>query len=662
MHSSSEKLNDAMSRAHRLAVAGDLAGAAALCRRILAQAPRHFYALFMLGSIEAQAGRSAEAEALLSRALAVNPQSVEAATVYGDVLSGLERHAEAVEALSRALKLQPNNLNALIYRGIALAALERREDALADFGAALRQDPRSVFALHNRANVLIALGRANDAAPDIARVLALAPDFVPGIANRATLLLGQRLYEHALAEISRGLRLDAKNPGLWRLRAQALSGLGRHEEAVAASAKALELSATAETLLSHGNTLLAAARHAEAAAALDCAVAAKPDFAEAHLSRANALMELERLDDALAAAATALEARPGYAAAHLLRGNILLHLRRESESLASYEAAVTADPAFADAYYHRGSARLLTGDMHEGWRDFEHRWNAEDCGFNRPALRAPEWRGEPLSGRSLIVYSEQGLGDTIQFARFLPRLTAMGARVTFLCHPNLRRLFKTLASDMETIAACDPARPFHFQCALMSLPLHLGIGLDDLPGRVPYLAPEIERAAQWRARLGEEGFTVGISWQGNPKGKIDRGRSIPLAEFAPLAAIPGVRLISVQKTHGLDQLARVPAGMRVETLGAFDEDGDALVDTAAIMESLDLIVTSDTATAHLAGALARPVWVALQSVPDWRWMLDREDSPWYPTMRLFRQRARGDWKGIFARMAHALATAAGETK
>jgi hypothetical protein len=190
----------------------------------------------------------------------------------------------------------------------------------------------------------------------------------------------------------------------------------------------------------------------------------------------------------------------------------------------------------------------------------------------------------------------------------------------------------------------------------MSLPDRFGVTLGDLPGNVPYLFAEDALVEQWRTRLGGKGFRVGVCWQGNPLGRIDKGRSIPLAKYHPLGEVPGVRLISLQKTHGLDQLAHLPTGMRVETLGAFDEGEDAFIDTAAVMQSLDLIITSDTANAHLAGALGCPTWVALKHIPDWRFMLERSDSPWYPSMRLFRQPARDDWDSVFAAMAEALGT------
>jgi hypothetical protein len=267
-------------------------------------------------------------------------------------------------------------------------------------------------------------------------------------------------------------------------------------------------------------------------------------------------------------------------------------------------------------------------------------------------LQAAEWRGEPLDGRSIVVYSEQGLGDTIQFVRFLPELARRGGGLTFLCHPNLMRLFKPLAADFEMAGSIDAGRRFDFQSALMSLPLRLGM---PTPRAEPsYLSAESGLVAQWWEKIGTQGFKVGLCWQGNPKGRIDEGRSIPLEKYAPLASVPGVRLISLQKAHGLEQLKHLPSGMTVETLGDFDTGDDAFVDTAAIMNGLDLVITSDTAIPHLAGALGVPAWVALKHVPDWRWMLERSDSPWYRSLKLFRQPKPGDWDSVVAAMADSL--------
>jgi len=451
--------------------------------------------------------------------------------------------------------------------------------------------------------------------------LRVAPDYVPALANLAQLLLEDGRHVEALEAAERAVKLDPNNPDLINVRGQALMKLGKHEDALTAFRRV---------------------------------VAQKPSTADAHLNAANMLMELGRLDEALSACDVLVRAQADYAPGLLMRANVLQHLLRPDDALAAYDAAIAAKSDYHDAHYHRGSALLLHGRFDEGWHDFEHRWQASDRGSDRPQLQAAEWRGEDLKGRSIVVYSEQGLGDTIQFARFVPRLTDMGAHVTFLCHPSLVRLFGVFADRMDIVASVLPEQHFDFQCALMSLAERFRVGWSDFPGPMPYLFAEETRVTTWRERIGSNGFKVGIAWQGNPKGLIDKGRSVPLAMFAPLTEIEGVRLISLQKTHGLDQLTHLRERARVETLGTFDEGADGFVDTAAIMQNLDLVLSSDTAVPHLAGALGRPCWVALKQVPDWRWMMGRSDSPWYPSTRLFRQKSAGDWHGVFAEIVQAL--------
>ena len=619
MQNAPEIAAEAMQKAHALAQAGDLPGAAKLCRTVLARAPAHVYALFMLGTIESQFEHYDEAAKHLALAVKLSPQTAEILASHGNVLLELKRYAEAIDVLSRAIKLQPQNQNALIYRGLALAQNGCPEDSLKDFDRVLLMAPQSVFALHNRANVLLQLNRHGDARGSVEAVLRIAPDHVPAMANHAAILMHDEKFADALRAIDKALALDGGNADLWTTRGQVLQHLKEYDSALKSYEKALAL---------------------------------KPDLAAVFVNICNTLMEQERLEDALSWTAKGIAANPGYAALFLLRGNILLHLGRRDESLKNYDAALNLNPDYHEAHYHRGSTLLLSGRIQEGWADFEHRWLVADCGFDRPELQAAEWTGEPLSGRSIVVYSEQGLGDTIQFARFLPALMQRGAKLTFLCHPNLMRLFGPLAADFEIVPLIENGRRFDFQCALMSLPYRLET--TDLRATLPYLTAEAGLIARWRERIGAHGFKVGLCWQGNPKGKIDQGRSMPLAKYAPLASVPNVRLISLQRTHGLDQLQRLPPGMTVETLGDFDTGDDAFVDTAAIMECLDLIITSDTAIPHLAGALGRPAWVALKHVPDWRWMLERNDSPWYRSLKLFRQPAPGDWDSVTTAMAEAL--------
>ena len=619
MQNAPEIAADAMQRAHALAQAGDLQGAANICRTVLTRSPANVYALFMLGSIESQFGQYEQAVGHLGQAAKLSPQTAEILASYGNVLLELKRYTEAIDVLTRAIRLQPQNQNALIYRGLALAQNGRPEDALKDFERVLVIAPQSVFALHNRANTLLQMNRHEEARRNIDAVLRIAPDHVAAMANRVVVLMHDKSYDEALKVIDKALSLEAGSADLWNTRGQVLQSLKQYDAALKSYERAISL---------------------------------KPDLAAAFVNICNVLMEQQRLDDALAASARGIAVHPDSAPLHLLRGNILLHLGRREDSLKSYDAAVAADPDYHEAHYHRGSTLLLTGRYEEGWRDFEHRWQVADCGFDRPVLQAAGWHGEPLNGRSIVVYSEQGLGDTIQFARFLPEVVRHGGKLTFLCHPNLMRLFKPLAADFEMVGSVDGGRRFDFQCALMSLPLRLHMPAPR--AERSYLSADSDLVARWRERIGAQGFKVGLCWQGNPKGRIDEGRSIPLEKYLPLASVPGVRLISLQKTHGLEQLNQLPPGMTVETLGDFDTGEDAFIDTAAIMNGLDLVITSDTAIPHLAGALGVSAWVALKHVPDWRWMLERNDSPWYRSLKLFRQPKPGDWDSVIAAMADAL--------
>ncbi|HLJ05365.1 MAG TPA: hypothetical protein VKT26_03785, partial [Acetobacteraceae bacterium] len=299
------------------------------------------------------------------------------------------------------------------------------------------------------------------------------------------------------------------------------------------------------------------------------------------------------------------------------------------------------------AHLNLGIVLLLAGRHAEAWPEYAWRFRAGAARL--PALDKPRWSGEPLDGRTLLIRAEQGLGDTIQFCRYVRQAAARGS-VVFEVQPGLRRLMAGVIAPERIIQVGDELPPVDLWSPLLDLPLLLGM---DAPPP-PYLAPDADRVAMWRERIGPQGRKIGIAWQGNPSAAAERGRSVPLKEFLPLARLPGIRLISLQKYHGLEQLKDVPDGLVVETLDELDAGADAFADTAAAMQSLDLVISSDTAIPHLAGALGRPVWVALQHVPDWRFQLTGDANLWYPSMRLFRQTKRGDWTGVFARMAQAL--------
>jgi Flp pilus assembly protein TadD len=448
---------------------------------------------------------------------------------------------------------------------------------------------------------------------------------------------------------------------------------GRAAVAEALVTQAIGVKPAVDFQLTRAHALLALQRPQEAEQVVRQVLRGRPRSAEAHQLLGHALCDLHRPEAAIEAYETALRLKPGLPD---LRNNLGMALRQagrltdaerefrtappEPEALVNLSSVQKELGALADAEatlrhalrmapgspvlrYNWSLLMLLLGRDAEAWDGWEQRYRAGAIP-GRP-FSEPQWQGEGLAERTLLVHSEQGLGDVIQFVRYLP---GIAGRVVFEAPPRLMRLLSSCAEMPAMVAAGGPLPRFDTVIPLLSLPARTAV----VPVAPPYLFAEPDRVARWRQRIGGGGLRVGINWQGNSARFEDRGRSMPLAAFAPLAAVPGVRLISLQKGEGEDQIAG--AGFPVAVLEGLDEGPDAFLDTAAVMMTLDLVVTSDTSIAHLAGALGRPVWVALRKVPDWRFMLDRGDSPWYPTMRLFRQVTDGDWAPVFATMAAAL--------
>ena len=326
-------------------------------------------------------------------------------------------------------------------------------------------------------------------------------------------------------------------------------------------------------------------------------------------------------------------------------------IARLREARACFDRAIILKPDYFEAYWNRGTLTLLQGEFEKAWPDFE--WRKRKQGHNLHIASAqPVWSGlEDISDKTILVHWEQGLGDTLQFCRYVERLTKVAGKVLFWPQKALMGLMRqTELGGAELVDFDDKTLQYDYHTPLMSLPVIFKTGLDTIPSAPAYIKPDPVRVAAWRAKIGKNGFKIAISWKGS-SGPIDAGRSIPLIHFLSLLDIPEVRLISVQKFEGLYQLHSLPRGTRIETLGDdFDTGPDAFMDSAAVMSLCDLVITSDTAIAHLAGALGVPTWVALKQTPDWRWLLDRQDSPWYPAMRLYRQPQSGDWEGVFAQI------------
>ena len=390
-----------------------------------------------------------------------------------------------------------------------------------------------------------------------------------------------------------------------------------------------------------GNLMSVQGRVDEAVACFKNAIACESNYPEAYYGLGNMLREREELRAAAAAFELALRLKPDYVEARHNRANVLRDLRRPEESVAELKKVLQLKPGMPEAHYNLALSLFLLGRYEEGAPHYAHRFKTP--GFSSPERNfvQPLWKGEVLPGKTLLVHCEQGLGDTLQFVRYIWQVRARVGQLLLEVPPALVRLVSDAVGELAFVVPQGRALPpFDVQTPLMSL-----LGLLPMPSARPYLKPQPERVAAWKARLeGKPGVKVGINWQGNPNAKIDRGRSIPLGEYEPLLALPGLRFISLQKNAGSEQLAALPPHLKVETLGDdFDSGSDAFVDSAAVMANLDLFITTDTALAHLAGAVGCPTWLLLKQVPDWRWGLAGELTHWYEKTNLFRQREPGSW-------------------
>jgi tetratricopeptide (TPR) repeat protein len=645
----------------KLHQAGQLADAEQIYNRILAMLPDHVDCLHLLGLIFLQRGNHAQALEQINTALARDPDNVFALNNRGIALKELKHLDEALASYDRALALRPDYAEALSNRGNTLQLLRRFDEALASYDRAITQRPDYVEALLNRGNTLKELQHYDEALASYARVLAIDPKSAQAHGNCGAVLHELQRFDEALASCDRALALRPDLAELHAIRGNALCGLKRYEEALVSYDRALALRpAIAEVHYNRGNVLHELRRFEEALASHDRALTLRPDYVEAHYNRGNALHLLKRFEEALTSYQRALALRPDHAEAIANRGATLHDLKRYDEALESYERALTLRPDFADAHYNEAICRLLLGDFDRGWKKHEWRWRTAQLKNAKRNFLRPLWLGsEEIEGRTILLHAEQGLGDTIQFCRYVPLLAGRGARVILEVQKPLRELMTTLSGAVQVVSRGDPLPPFDLHCPLLSLPLAMATRLETIPSAAPYLAAGESKTGTWQKRLGaDEKPRIGIVWAGSPRkelpgaNRIDSQRSIAFDQLAPLFQIAECAFYSLQK--GDDAVRQLRASSWRHAVVDWTDDLQDFSDTAALMENLDLIVSVDTSVAHLAGALGKPFWLLNRYNTCWRWLADREDSPWYPTARLFRQDSSREWAPVIARAAEAL--------
>jgi tetratricopeptide (TPR) repeat protein len=523
----------------------------------------------------------------------------------------------ALASYDRVLAVHPGHVEVLCNRGVTLHQLNRLEDALASYDRALALRPDYPEALSNRGNTLRALKQSEEASISYRRALALRPDYAEALCNLGVVLHEQKQFGEALAS---------------------------YDRAVAARP------AYAKAFSNRGVTLKELRRFSEALTSLDCALALQPDYAEALCNRGATLHELKRFDEALACYDRALVLRPDYVHALCNRGVTLQALLRFEEALADYDRAAALQPDCAEAHFNEALTRLLVGDFNRGLEKYEWRWETEQKEEKRE-FKQPRWRGSrDIADKTILLYAEQGFGDAIQFCRYVPLVAALGPNVILEVQRPLLALMETLKGGAKIVSRGDPVSMTDLECPLLSLPLAFDTRLETTPSETPYLDADPLAAAAWKARLGSQHRRkVGIVWSGSPTHRNDHNRSIGLAALLPLLDLD-ITFISLTKVVNAEDAALIGA----RGIPHFGDELHDFADTAALISNLDLVISVDTSVAHLAGALAKSVWILLPFLPDWRWQLDRDDSLWYPTARLFRQDETQAWDGVIARVHAAL--------
>jgi tetratricopeptide (TPR) repeat protein len=563
------------------------------------------------------AGKLGEAEELCHQILASDSDHFAALHLLAIVQSALGKKTEALASYDRALNLRGDHPEVLSNRGVTLHELERFEEALASYDRALALRPNYAEALSNRGNTLRRLNRLDEAVASYDRALTARPNYAEAHCNRGAALQALQRFEEALASYDHALSIQPDYITAICNRGGALQQLGRFDDALASYERALT---------------------------------SAPNHAEALCNRGVTLHRLNRLVEALASYDHALAVRPYYAQAHCNRGVTLHEMRRFDEALASYAQALAARPDYAEAHFNEGLSRALIGDYEHGLQKFEWRWRAEQRDQRRD-FRQPLWLGaDDIAGKTILLHAEQGFGDTIQFARYVPMVAARGARVVLEVQRPLRRLMDSLAGATDIVARGEPLPAFDLHCPLLSLPLAFGTRPDAIPATTPYLRAPSREVEGWKQRLGPRRRPIiGLAWSG---GRTLRHRSMKLNELLPLLdSDRDATFVSLQKEVPSEDL---PALNNQRSVLHFGLELSDFADTAAIVSQLDLVISVDTAVAHLAGALAKPVWVLVPFVPDWRWQLDGDDSPWDPTARLFRQDESRAWDRVIARLCATL--------
>jgi len=633
--------------------AGRLVEADALYRQILAAQPNHSDALHLLGVIADQAGRHDLAVDCIRRAIVLDPKNPGAYSNLGVALAALDRIDEAMVSYRQALDLKYDSPETHVSLGNAFNKRMQFDEAIGAYRQALKLNPKYATAYNSLGVALRSRGELNESLSALRQAIALKPDYAEAHSNLGIVLIEKGCHDEALTALHRAIDLKPDSPEIYDNLGAALAKQGRLDEAVAMLRRALALRpGYAEAHTNLGVALTEQGHFGEARDTLQRALALRPGYAEAHTGLGTILSNTGHYDEAVAAHRRAIDLKPDYAEAHYNLGSAHFEQGRLDEAAAAYRRALELKPDLVTAGYAQAHLRLLRGDFEHGWPLYELRWEA--CRLAKRDFVQPMWDGKLLDKRRVLVHGEQGFGDCIQFIRYAELAAARGAHVILACQESVVELLRGVKGVSELVKAGDPLPPFDLHVPMLSQPLVFQTRRETIPNRVPYLSADPKRRETWQGLIGRltgNRRRVGMAWAGNAEHSRNHMRSISLETLLPLLAVDRIDFYNLQIGPEAGQILQLPGAAALVDLTSHIRD---FADTAALMMHLDLIISVDTAVAHLAGALGKPVWTLLPFVPDWRWMLDRDDSPWYPTMRLFRQPKLGDWDSVIHRVADEL--------
>ncbi|HWQ26543.1 MAG TPA: tetratricopeptide repeat protein [Chlorobaculum sp.] len=584
------------------------------------------------------------------KAIALKPDYVEAWYNHGNVQQELKRFDEAIASYEKAISIRPDYERAWFNRGIALQELNRFAEAVASYERTISLKPDIAEAWSARGNALQDLQRSAEAVASYERAILLKPDFAEAWSNRGNALKALKRLAEAVSSYEKAIGFNPDYAEAWSNRGVVLHDLKQSTAALASYDRAISLKPEyAEAWYNRGNLLLDLRKSAEAIASYERAISLKPEYAEAWSNRGNAMREMQRFPEAIASYEQAISINAEHAEAWSNRGLALHDMKRLAEAVASYDKAISLKPGYAEAYLNKSLSLLLGGECGIGWELYEWRWKMDgilspDRNFTRPL-----WLGDDsVRGKTILLHSEQGLGDTIQFCRYIELVAGLGARVVVEVERQLIGLLRQFDGVAEFVAKGDSLPPFDLHCPLLSLPLAFRTTLETIPHASKYLSGDAAGVDGWERKLGAKTKPrIGLTWSGNQQNTKLAGRRVPLEML--IDRLPaGFQYVSLQKELWDADKPTLESATNIEHYGDAMRD---FTDTAALCELMDLVISIDTAAAHLSAAMGKPTWVLLKYCPDWRWLLDRSDSPWYGSARLYRQETVGDWEGVLARVS-----------